>query len=249
MSLTLVEQGGFLNYTPFLQFIGTFCKPKAFKVGRNVFHRLDYFSKLIQKHKDTLDDPDRGFDFMYQYLLHQREQQRQGKTDTIFTDNQLMWLVSDLFIVGLDTTVTTLRWCCLFLLREPQVQQRLHEEIEAVIGSDRFPTYEDRLRMPYTEAFITEVFRFGSITPWPFTATRRRRSWGDTEYLKGHGSLETYGVFIGTRRCGVTRRTLDPNASWMMKVNSSDLNTSWPSLSDAVTVWVNHWRVSRPSNS
>ncbi|KAK4325035.1 hypothetical protein Pmani_004346 [Petrolisthes manimaculis] len=165
MSLTLVEQGGFLNYTPFLQFIGTFCKPKAVKVGRNVAHRLDYFTKLIQKHKDTLDDPDRGFDFMYQYLLHQREEQRQGKTDTIFTDNQLMWLVSDMFIVGLDTTVTTLRWCYLFLLREPQIQQRLYQEIEAVIGSDRFPTYEDRLRMPYTEAFITEVFRFGSITP------------------------------------------------------------------------------------
>ncbi|XP_069999742.1 cytochrome P450 2U1-like [Penaeus vannamei] len=165
MSLTLVEQGGFLNYTPMIQFIGTFLKPKAFKVGYNVKHRLDYFQKLIDEHKANLDNPDRNFDLMYQYLLEQRRQIEQGNSDTIFTDNQLKWLVSDLFIVGLDTTVTTLRWCTLFLVRHPEVQEKIFQEVDAVIGTDRMPTYEDRLRMPYTEAFTTEVFRFGSITP------------------------------------------------------------------------------------
>ncbi|XP_045592688.1 cytochrome P450 2U1 [Procambarus clarkii] len=165
MSLTLVEQGGFLNYTPLLQFIGTFIKPKAFKVGLSVKHRLDYFTELIEKHKANLDNPERGFDFIYQFLLEQRRQLQQGNSDTIFTDNQLKWLLSDLFIVGLDTTVTTLRWCFLFLLRHPHLQDALFHEIEANIGTERLPTYEDRLRMPYTEAFMTEVFRFGSITP------------------------------------------------------------------------------------
>ncbi|ROT70914.1 putative cytochrome P450 2C8-like [Penaeus vannamei] len=127
--LTLVEQGGFLNYTPMIQFIGTFLKPKAFKVGYNVKHRLDYFQKLIDEHKANLDNPDRNFDLMYQYLLEQRRQIEQGNADTIFTDNQLKWLVSDLFIVGLDTTVTTLRWCTLFLvLRHPEVQEKIFQE-------------------------------------------------------------------------------------------------------------------------
>ncbi|XP_071524102.1 cytochrome P450 2U1-like [Panulirus ornatus] len=164
-SLTLVEQGGFLNYTPMLQFMGTFLKPRGFQVGRNIFHRLNYFTKLINDHKATLDDPDRVYDFMYEYLLEQRRQLNQGNTDTVLTDNQLKWLVSDLFIVGLDTTVTTLRWCFLLLVRHPEVQDKLFSELETTIGTDRFPMYEDRLRMPYTEAFITEVFRYGSITP------------------------------------------------------------------------------------
>lgn len=165
MSLTLVEQGGFLNYTPMLQFIGTFLKPKAFKVGANVKHRFDYFTKLIKEHKANLDNPDREFDLMYEYLLEQRKQIEQGRQDMVFTDNQLKWLVSDLFIVGLDTTVTTLRWCFLFLVRHPEIEEKVFQELEAVIGIDRNPTYEDRLRMPYTEAFITEILRYGSITP------------------------------------------------------------------------------------
>lgn len=165
MSLTLVEQGGFLNYLPLLQFIGTFFKPKAVKVGLNVWHRLDYFSDLIAKHKVSLDDPERDIDLMYEFLEQQRKDLQQGKTDTVFTDDQLKWLLSDLFIVGLDTTVTTLRWSFLSLVRHPEMQRRVYKEVEATIGLDRLPTYEDRLKMPYTEAFMNEVFRFGSITP------------------------------------------------------------------------------------
>ncbi|XP_068236051.1 cytochrome P450 2U1-like [Palaemon carinicauda] len=165
LSLTMVEQGGFLNYTPILQFIGTFFKPKAFKVGLNVKHRLEYFTKLIEEHKQNLDNPDREHDFMYQFLIEQRKQKEQGKENTTFTDNQLKWLVSDLFIVSLDTTVTTLRWSMVFLVRHPEIQEKLFQELEAAIGTERHPTYEDRLRMPYMEAFITEIFRYGSITP------------------------------------------------------------------------------------
>lgn len=59
----------------------------------------------------------------------------------VFTsDQQLLWLLSDLFIVGLDTTVTTLRWCFLFLLRHPHLQDALFHEIEANIGTERLPT-------------------------------------------------------------------------------------------------------------
>ncbi|KAK8390851.1 hypothetical protein O3P69_010518 [Scylla paramamosain] len=221
LSLTLVEQGGFLNYMPLLQFIGTFMKPRAVKVGRNVLHRLTYISELIAKHKATLDDPDRDFDLMYEFLLQQRKELRQGKTDTIFTDNQLKWLLSDLFIVGLDTTVTTLRWCFLFLVRQQDVQRRVFKEVEATIGLDRQPTYEDRLKMPYTEAFINEVFRFGSITPLAVHASPEettlggyripkrtwvignlygihwdKKVWGDPENFRPERFLNEAGEFV-----------------------------------------------------
>ncbi|XP_045592690.2 cytochrome P450 2U1-like [Procambarus clarkii] len=164
MALTLVEQGGFLNYTPVIQFVGTFLKPKALKVGLNMSQRLKHYRSVINQHKATLDDPARGNDYIYEYLMESRRQ-AQREDDLTFTDQQLLWLLSDLFIVGLDTTVTTLRWCFLFLLRHPHLQDALFHEIEANIGTERLPTYEDRLKMPYTEAFLTEVFRYGSILP------------------------------------------------------------------------------------
>lgn len=55
------------------------------KVGLNVWHRLDYFSKLIEKHKATLDDPERDVDLMYEFLEQQRRDLQQGKTNTVFT--------------------------------------------------------------------------------------------------------------------------------------------------------------------
>ncbi|CAL4123074.1 unnamed protein product, partial [Meganyctiphanes norvegica] len=166
LSLTLVEQGGFVNYTPMLlQFIYTFFKPRAMKVGINVRHRLELIQALIKEHKATLDQPDRGSDLMYDFLEEQRKQKDAGEKNSTFTDEQLMWLCSDIFIVGLDTTVTTLRWAVLFLVRHPDIQQKLYNETESTFGRERSPTYEERTNMPYTEAFMQEVFRFGSITP------------------------------------------------------------------------------------
>ena len=58
----------------------------------------------------------------------------------IFPENQLKWLLSDLFIVGLDTTVTTLRWGLLFLVRQPDTQEKLYQEIDSVFSFDKKPS-------------------------------------------------------------------------------------------------------------
>ncbi|KAK8754112.1 hypothetical protein OTU49_011129, partial [Cherax quadricarinatus] len=101
MALTLVEQGGFLNYTPVIQFIGTFLRFKALKVGLSMSRRLKHYKNIITQHKATLDDPARGNDYLYEYLK-ESHRQAQREADVTFTDQQLQWLMSDLFIVGLD---------------------------------------------------------------------------------------------------------------------------------------------------
>ena len=67
------------------RFFGTFFTPKAFKVLINVQHRLNYFTKLIKQHKEELDNPERGHDLMYEFLLERRKQLENGNHKTTFT--------------------------------------------------------------------------------------------------------------------------------------------------------------------
>ena len=70
----------------------------------------------------------------------------------------------DVFVAGTETTATTLRWSLVYLLRFPELQERLYAEIQDKIGT-RPPRVEDRPQMPFVNAFIHEVLRHADIVP------------------------------------------------------------------------------------
>ncbi|EGW10676.1 Cytochrome P450 2D27 [Cricetulus griseus] len=51
------------------------------------------------------------------------------------------------------------------MILHPDVQSRVQQEIDDVIGKVRHPEMADQARMPYTNAVIHEVQRFGDIVP------------------------------------------------------------------------------------
>ena len=65
-------------------------------------------------------------------------------------------------MTGTDTIVSTLRWALILMAKHRDVQQRVQQEIDAVIGS-RPPALTDRTRMRYTEAALYEVQRYVSL--------------------------------------------------------------------------------------
>ncbi|KAK7472246.1 hypothetical protein VKT23_000367 [Stygiomarasmius scandens] len=53
----------------------------------------------------------------------------------------------------------------LALLLYPEVQAKAQKEIDAVVGKSRLPDFEDRDKMPYVEAILTESLRWNPVLP------------------------------------------------------------------------------------
>ena len=74
-------------------------------------------------------------------------------------------LCMDLLIAGTDTSAQTVNWTLLLLANRPEIQAKVHEELDRVIGYDALPTVDDRTRLPYTFACLAESMRYRTIGP------------------------------------------------------------------------------------
>jgi len=71
-------------------------------------------------------------------------------------------------IVGIDTclqTVSTIYSLFLAMTLFPDVQKKAQAEIDAVVGTDRLPSFADRESLPYIEALVKEVLRWNAVGP------------------------------------------------------------------------------------
>ena len=90
-------------------------------------------------------------------------------------------LCLDLMIAGTDTSSQTVNWTLLLLANRPEIQAKVHEELDRVVGPDALPAVEDRTRLPYTFACLAESMRYRTTAPWGCrTRPRRIRRSGAT---------------------------------------------------------------------
>ncbi|XP_070832987.1 cytochrome P450 1B1 [Chaetodon trifascialis] len=73
--------------------------------------------------------------------------------------------VGDVFGASQDTLSTALQWVILILVKYPEMQVRLQQEVDKVVDRSRLPSIEDQLQLPYVMAFIYEVLRYTSFVP------------------------------------------------------------------------------------
>ncbi|KAM3930497.1 cytochrome P450 2F2-like [Leptodactylus fuscus] len=127
----------------------------------NIREFLEFIKLTFTKQKKELDVNDQR-NFMDAFLAKQQE--GNPESTKFFHNENLIVLVGNLFAAGMETTATTLKWGLLLMIKYPEIQQKVQDEIERVIGSAQ-PQMEHRKQMPYTDAVIHEIQRFGDIVP------------------------------------------------------------------------------------
>ncbi|KAF0295173.1 Farnesoate epoxidase [Amphibalanus amphitrite] len=161
--VTITGPSNPLSMFPFLRFIS----PNSFglkELKNNRDNSLAMFQELMKEHRQTLDRA-APRDFIDRFLIEMESPDAAARS---FTDENLSIVCMDLFLAGMETTSTSLTWALLLMVMHPDVQTRVQQEIDAVLGvgaDRRLPSYTDRANMPYTEATLQEVSRRATVVP------------------------------------------------------------------------------------
>ncbi|RXG56321.1 cytochrome P450 2L1 [Armadillidium vulgare] len=90
---------------------------------------------------------------------------QESQTDSTMSEIDLIGCVADLFAAGLETTSMTTIWAVFYLVTFPEIQEKVHKEIDSILPNGTLVTIEDKSKLPYMEAFLTEVLRYSTLIP------------------------------------------------------------------------------------
>ncbi|XP_057793705.1 dimethylnonatriene synthase-like [Salvia miltiorrhiza] len=86
-----------------------------------------------------------------------------GQLEVELTRDCVKALIQNLIVGSMDTSATTIEWAVHEILRQPHIIEKAKEELNRVIGRNRWVGEDDLGRLPYLEAVVTETFRLHPV--------------------------------------------------------------------------------------
>lgn len=126
-----------------------------FKRANEEMDRLVY-GLIRDKRRDFEEGGEDKGDLM-SMLMHAQD----ADTLETMTDKQLRDELLSILMAGHETTANALSWTWVLLAQHPEVEAKLHAELDEVLGG-RAPTLEDLPRLRYAEQVVKESMR---VTP------------------------------------------------------------------------------------
>ncbi|KAH7378388.1 cytochrome P450 [Phaeosphaeria sp. MPI-PUGE-AT-0046c] len=116
------------------------------------------------------------------------------------TEIEVAWDLDIICAAGIETTNVFLQILILACITNPEVLLKTQNELDAVVGADRLPAFEDMEKLPYIRAVIEETFRWRHILPtgMPHATTQ-------DDYYNGYlipKNSTIIPLFIGMRNDG-----------------------------------------------
>ncbi|XP_064458394.1 cytochrome P450 4V2-like [Ornithodoros turicata] len=121
---------------------------------------------------------------------------RMHMEEGIFTEDEIREEVNTFMIGGFDTTATAAAFALHLLGNNPDIQGRVHEEIDAVFGNDRerTVTVEDIKKLKYLECVIKETLRL--YPPIPLLARNIDKDVTVGQYTIPKGTVALVGLYF-----------------------------------------------------
>ncbi|XP_067461755.1 cytochrome P450 1D1 [Thunnus thynnus] len=167
--LRIFAAGNLADFFPVFRY---FPSPSLRKMVQHIRRMNGFMERSIEEHINTFDK--NCIRDITDALIALCEDRDENKDTSMLSNSQIIHTVIDIFGAGFDTIIAGLQWSLLYLIKFPDIQDRIHQEIDDHIGTSRLPRFSDKPKMPFTEAFIYEVFRHASYVPFtiPHCTTR-----------------------------------------------------------------------------
>ena len=135
--------------------------------------------KLLKERRNTT----KVFNDLLQLMIDTSKDETNGSNSGKgLTDNEIIaqsWLF---LLAGYETTSTGITFCLYELALNPDIQERLYEELQTALDSNNNFDYEELLKLPFLDAVISEALR---LYP-PFLRIEREAK---TDYQLGETGL------------------------------------------------------------
>ncbi|XP_078692598.1 cytochrome P450 2U1-like [Branchiostoma floridae x Branchiostoma belcheri] len=175
----LVGAAQIISVFPLLRFV-PIVNRAAINALKDCSKVLNVLREEISRHRENLDR-ENPRDFLDFCLL---EAEKQEKVEGL-TEENVLYMAQDLFMAGIGTTTDTFMWSLLYMTVNPDIQNKVQQELDAVVG-EGLPALSHRSQLPYVNACLLEVMRIRPVGPVAIPhATAETVKVGEYEIPKG----------------------------------------------------------------
>ncbi|XP_028752120.1 flavonoid 3'-monooxygenase [Neltuma alba] len=171
-------QGGIVSWEEFRHLVDEFFfLNNGFANIGEVFPLINFLD--LQGYIKRMKDFGVKFDRFLEHVLDEHEERAKGVEDYVARDmvdvllqlaedpspevklqrHSIKALTQDLLMASTDTAIITIEWVMSELLKNPEILRKATEELDRVIGRDRWVEERDLVNLPYIEAINKESMR------------------------------------------------------------------------------------------
>ena len=124
-----------------------FVKNEASYIEGRIRNIADSFIRIVKKEPEN----------------ENQNENENTSTAPLLSDREIVAVLADLFGGAIDTSTVSMQWSLAYLIKYPDIQRQLHDELDRVIGRGRLPTLRDIPSLPLLQATVYELLRVTSV--------------------------------------------------------------------------------------